>query len=242
MIYLLLNPHLLLLPFKGIYLPVYIQFVWLKKYKIDVIVDVGAYQGHVSKTLNYLFPKAKIYTFEPLEENFKRLKKTLKSKKFIIEKMALSNKTGNSIFYTNGYLPASSILPLEEKCIKRYPYMANTKKTTVKTTTLDSYFRKKRPGKVVFLKIDTQGTEDLVLKGGREFLKNVFLIHVETSFDKMYQNQCIFQDIYELLVNLGFSYIGEARESQFYPTFGSQTSANSIFINNFLKNKLHSSS
>lgn len=233
-IYLLYNPHLLFLFFKGIYLPVYIQFEWFKKYDIKTIIDVGACQGRVSKSLNYLFPEAKIYAFEPIEENFKQLARKLNTGKATLEKIALSHQTGNSTFYVNKYLPASSILPLEANHLKRHPHMANAKKTTVKTTTLDSYFKNKRLKKIVFLKIDTQGTEHLVLRGGQEFLSQVSIIHIETSFSKMYKNQGDFNDIYKILTGSGFRYFGEARESQFYPIFNLSGSANSIFINNQL--------
>lgn len=229
--YLLINPHLFLLLFRGIYLPVFIQFEWLKKYNIKTIVDAGAYQGHVSKVLSYLFPKAQIYSFEPVEKNFNQLKKTLNSKTIIKENVALSNRVGNATFYMNRYLPASSILPLEKKQLEKYPFMANTKKTNIRTTTLDSYFKNKKVEKIIFLKIDTQGTEDLILQGGRQFLRNVSIIHIETSFDKMYQNQGIFSGVYKILTHLGFQYMGEARESQFYPAFSLPADANSIFIN-----------
>lgn len=230
-IYLFLNPSLLPLSLRGIYLPVYIQFQWLKKYDIKTIIDVGAFHGHISKSLNYLFPKAKIYAFEPIEDNFKLLKKTFTSKGIITEKIALSNRVGNSTFYINNYIPASSILPLEEQHRQKYPFMANTKKTTIKTTTLDTYFKDKKLEKMVFLKIDTQGTENLILYGGKKLLKSVAIIHIETPYGKMYQNQATFKDIYEFLTNLGFAYMGEARESQFYPAFSPQDSANSLFIN-----------
>lgn len=235
-IYIISNPRLILLQIQGIYLPVHIQFEWLKKYDIQTIIDVGAYQGHVSKSLSYLLPKAKIYAFEPLEENIEYLKKNLNSKAATIEKVALSNRVGTSTFYSNNYLPASSILPLEEKHIQKHPFIANTRKTKVKTVTLDSYFKDKQIGKIVFLKIDTQGTEGLVLQGGKNFLKKVSIVHIETSFDEMYKNQSNFKEIYEFLTNLGFSYMGEARESQFYPVFGLQSGANSLFFNKTLFN------
>lgn len=231
LIYLLCNPRLLLLPLRGIYLPVYIQFEWLRKYDIQTIVDVGAYQGHISKSLNYLFPQAKIYAFEPIENNYKLLKKTLTSKNITINKIALSNRVGNSIFYINNYTPASSMLPIEEKYKGKYPFLATTIKTKAGTTTLDSYFKKIKHSEMILLKIDTQGTENLILQGGKEFIKNVFIIHIETSFDKMYKNQGTFDDIYKFLTSLGFIFMGEARESQFYPTFNLSTGCNSIFVN-----------
>lgn len=230
-IYLFLNPRLLLLPCQGIYLPVYIQFEWLKKYDIHTVIDVGAYHGHVSKSLSYLFPQAKIYAFEPVAENYKILTKTLSGKNLALNQIALSGGVGKSTFYKNKYAPASSMLPMEEKYKVIYPFLATATKTKVKTTTLDSYFEKIKLQKKILLKIDTQGTEYLILRGGEKILKNVFIIHIETSFDAMYKNQGTFKDITEYLTKLGFNYMGETRESQFYPIFGIKSSENSIFIN-----------
>lgn len=230
-IYLLLNPHLILLAFRGIYVPVYIQFEWLKEYDINTIIDVGAYQGRVSKSLHRLFPSAKIYAFEPIEQNYIKLEKKLTSKNIILNKIALSNKVGQSTFYMNKYTPASSLLQIEEEYGEKFPFMANASEIKIGTTTLDSYFKNKEIDKLVFLKVDTQGTENLILQGGRKFLKNVSIIHIETSFEYMYKKQGLFKDVYGLLTGLGFKYMGKARESQFYPIFNLSTSINSIFIN-----------
>ena len=71
--YLALNPRLLKLVGK-VYLPTYIQYEWLNKYKLGTVVDVGAFRGDVSCSLHYLLPKVKIYAFEPLGKHLKILK------------------------------------------------------------------------------------------------------------------------------------------------------------------------
>lgn len=229
--YVLFNPRLIILAFHKIYIPVFVQYEWLKKYDIKTIIAAGAYHGHVSKSLHYIFPDAKIYMFEPIKQNYEILTNTLRSKNIIPNKLALINKVGQSTFYINNYTPDSSILELKEEYQKNFPQLAKIRKVKVKTTTLDSYFKNKHVDKRVFLKIDTQGAERLILDGGRQFLKNVSIIHIETFFDPMYKNQGLFQDVYDILTSLGFKYAGEAREAQFYPLFETSPIINSIFIN-----------
>ena len=230
-IYIFLNPHLIFVHLRGIYLPVYIQFEWLEKYNIKTVVDVGTYHGHVSKSLHHLFPNAKIFMFDPIDENIQIILKSLKSKNIIINKIAHSNKTGKTTFYINDYIPSSSILEVEKESQKKFPYMAKMCKVNVKTTTLDSYFKNKKLEDMIFLKMDTQGAEKFILNGGKQFLKNVSIIHIETFFDSMYKNQGLFNDIYDILVKLGFKYMSTAKEAQFYPTFDLEPITNSIFIN-----------
>lgn len=230
-IYILFNPRLVPLIFRRIYIPVFVQYEWLRKFDIKTIIDVGAYHGHVSQSLHYFFPDAKIYAFEPIEQNYIKLEKTLTSKNIILNKIAISNKIGQTTFYINKYIPASSLLQMEEDYGKKFPFMTNVTEVKVETTTLDSYFKNKEIDKLVFLKLDTQGTENLILQGGQKFLKNVSIIHIETSFENMYKKQGLFKDVYGFLTGLEFKYMGEAGESQFYPIFNLSTSGNSIFIN-----------
>lgn len=209
----------------------YIQYEWLKKYKIDVVIDIGAYYGYVSQALRYIFPQAFIYAFEPIEKNREKIKKNLGSKNIIISKYVLGRKNGTSKFYEYSNPSLSSLLSInrDKKSLFSSAYHINTIK--LKTITLDSYFKKKNISGNVFLKIDTQGSELLILQGGKDFLKSVSVVHIETSFDELYNEQCLFAQIYSYLTKFGFTYFGESRESHFYPLFTIESQVNSIFIN-----------
>lgn len=227
LLYLLCNPRLIGLVFKNIYLPVYVQFEWLRKYNIQTIIDIGANCGHVTKTLYYLFPKATIYAFEPIKSESDKI---CKSENIIVENIALSNKSGTATLYKNNYSPASSLLSITPSYARKNKILSVFKKITVKSTTLDSYFKNIKLSGIVFLKIDTQGTEKLILEGGRNLLKKVSIIHVETPFVELYKNQGFFEDIYDYLIKLGFRYMGNVNEANFYPIFGTSEVTNSVFL------------
>lgn len=228
-VYILLRPNLLKLIFKGIYLPVYVQYEWIKKYPLKTFIDIGALDGNVSKVINHIFPKASIFAFEPIKQKTQLIKSKIKSDNLVVETFALSDHEGNENFYEYDYLGASSFLKPNPKnihifrknIIKHYP---------IQLTTLDKYFRRKKIKKPIVLKIDTQGTEDLILKGGQGLLKQTSIIIVESSFIKFYKNQCSFEDIYENLKKLGFIYQGSILDSDFYPSFGLMVQENSVFI------------
>jgi len=233
-LYLFTRPGLLKPLTKGVYLPTYVQYEWLKKYKINTIIDIGANKGSVSKILNFLFPKATIYAFEPLVNECKIIKNIIKSDKLYIENIALSNKIGKATFMTNKFSAASSLLKLNNKSKNKMSLLKETRKIILKTDTLDHYFNDKQLKKKIFLKIDVQGTEKKVFEGGLNLLKKVSVIHVETSFEKIYKNQCLFKDVYNLLTKIGFVYAGNIKESEFYPYFDLPIQENSVFINKSL--------
>jgi FkbM family methyltransferase len=230
--YLLTNIRLLKLLVHQIYIPVFIQFEWLKNYHIKTIIDVGAYHGEVSKSLHLLFPDADIFAFEPVEENLDIIYKKLDKKAKVIP-MALSDKIEKKQFnvYSKKYL--SSFLNMDAEYSRKLLPTGKPIKTniTVETTTLDSFFKKKQLKKHIILKIDTQGSEGVVLKGGKNLLKSVSIIHLEAPFDSFYAKQDYFANIYDFLIKQGFKYVGEARESNFYPLFKPQYSTNCLFIN-----------
>ena len=102
---------------------------------------------------------------------------------------------------------------------------------TIRTDTLDNFFKDKKIKGNILLKIDTQGSELLILRGGKSLLKKISVIHLETSFEEFYNKQFLFSDIYNFLTSYGFIYYGENREAEFYPTFAPSKHVNSIFIN-----------
>ena len=213
------------------YLPAYPQYTWLKKYNINTVIDIGAYHGDVAKVLSDLFPKAAIYAFEPSPREYQKMKRSCTFNNFIPENLALSNKTGRRThFYVSTYAPASSLLTPSALYRKKDKRVTKLTKIAVKTTTLDTYFRDKKLKKHIFIKIDTQGSEKLILQGGKKILEQASIVHIETSFKKLYNNQCLFDEIYEILTRFGYRYRGSINESHFYPDYHLSDQENSIFI------------
>lgn len=205
------------------------QYEWLKEYKIKTVIDVGAHSGRVSKVLSYLFPKSHIYAFEPNEKLHKSIRSKIKNTNLTLENLALSDREGKASFNIYSDSTLSSMMNLIKNG-ERMGVKVNYDKVTVPVTTLDTYFSKIKLQGNIFLKIDTEGAEGLVIKGGQKLLKKVSVIHIETYFDKFYKNQLLSSEIYDLLIKSGFKYIGEANEANFYPVFGPKEISNSVFV------------
>jgi hypothetical protein len=78
----------------------------------------------------------------------------------------------------------------------------------VKIERLDDVAQNIDLGKSLFIKIDVQGYEDKVLKGGEETIKKAKVVIVETSFVPLYESQPLFDDVYSVFKKLGFAYFG----------------------------------
>lgn len=227
-LYVLSRPSLLKIVLKGIYLPQYIQFEWFKKFKISTFIDIGANEGNVSNVINYISPSTKIFAFEPLKEKDKLIRNKLKSKNLTVEPLALSDHSGTQTFHEYNFHAASSFIKPDPTRFSKYMRVA--KSYPVKMTTLDQYFKNKQLKKPIFVKMDVEGTEYFIIKGGQKTLKQVSFIVIETSFIQVRKTQCQFEEIYDQLTKLGFVYKGSMFDSFFYPLFGALACENSIFI------------
>lgn len=226
--YVLSRPYLLIVALKGIYLPQYIQFEWLKKFKIGTFIDIGANEGNVSNVINYISPSTKIFAFEPLKEKDRLIRNKIKSKNLTIESFAISDHSGTQTFYEYDFHQSSSFIEPDPTKFSKYMHVA--KSYPVKMTTLDLYFKNKELKKPVFVKMDVEGTENFIIKGGQKTLKQVSFIVIETSFIEVRKTQCQFEEIYSQLARIGFVYKGSMFDSFFYPLFGAMVCENSIFI------------
>jgi FkbM family methyltransferase len=74
----------------------------------------------------------------------------------------------------------------------------------VQSTTLDQVVQIEKLSPFDLIKIDTQGSELDILKGGADILKNALLVEVEVEFVKQYAGQPLFGEIFEYMYKNGF--------------------------------------
>ena len=88
------------------------------------------------------------------------------------------------------------------------PRFAIEETIPVKTTTLDSFFSA-NPGlpRPDMIKLDTQGTELDILKGGVKCLETCSLVETEVEFITMYKDQPLFHDVMGFMLDQGFELI-----------------------------------
>lgn len=208
------------------------ELIWLKKIGIKTIVDIGANIGQFAEEIRPDLPDAFIYSFEPLKDCYDTLVKAMKDdKKFKAFNIALGDANDEVIMHRSEYSASSSILKMAQSHKDLYPYTKRSTDEKITVRRLDD-IKEMNPShlqKEILVKIDTQGYEDRVIRGGTEFLKQAKVIIIETSFITLYEKQLLFADIYKMLTDLGFSYKGSLHR-KFNVKNGGTLYEDSIFI------------
>lgn len=204
---------------------------WFKTLKIKTVLDVGANVGQFAKEARMALPEAFIYSFEPLIDCFDRLNEAMKGDpRFKSFNFALGEKEETTNINKSNYSPSSSILEMSIVHKELFPHTAKNNPEKIYVRKLDEVkeLSLTHLEKEILLKIDTQGYEDKVLKGAEKLLPYIKAVLVETSFVELYERQPLFNDIYNMLKEKGFSYKGAIQQK--IGRHGEVISEDSIFI------------
>jgi len=206
------------------------EYKWLQDYGIKTVIDVGANIGQFALMIHKIINDAAIYSFEPISECYKELvNKEDQINKLKCFNLALGKETREGVINRNEFLPSSSILDMESLHKEAFPYTAKTNQEKINITSLDKIHNEIDWIQKILLKIDVQGYELEVLEGAKNSLNSVDLIIVETTFLKLYNNQPLFEDVYNFLYSRSFRYRGNF-DQIINPNTGRILQADAIFV------------
>jgi len=179
----------------------------LLKNEARIIFDVGANRGNITRQYREKFPGAVIHAFEPytpFHENFRQ--NNPDPENVHLTQVALAEKEGEMDFFlnasgdTNSLFEPISIGANSDKSCK------NIGSKKIRTSTLEIYCREKGIPHIDILKMDTQGAELPILKGGEELLKQrrISLVYSEGYFKPQYKDQPLLYDVANYLRNFGY--------------------------------------
>jgi FkbM family methyltransferase len=177
----------------------------IKKFN-PLFLDIGAGQAESINRFKKILPNSIIHSFEPVKERIKIIEDWLKTfpynNNITLNHCAMGDKIEEKTFYVNGKTKASSFLKLNEK---------NTEdrlkqEIKINVNTVDNYVRQNNIKHIDYLKIDTQGYEEEVLKGSIETLKSgiVNYIEVEIILSDYYEKTTNFYDMEKILLPLNY--------------------------------------
>ena len=162
-----------------------------------VYCDVGA-RGGIGEPWKTFRDFIDLVGFEPDEEEYDRIM-AFKSDNDTFFKYALSKERGNILLNLTRSRGASSVLKPNRDFLDNFPNSERfevEKIAVARSTTLDALHNDGVFPVIDFIKIDTQGCELDILKGGANFLKDHVLgLEVEVEFHPLYQGQPVFADI-----------------------------------------------
>jgi FkbM family methyltransferase len=174
-------------------LPELQRFRLLRELGIDLVVDVGANRGQYAASLRDGGYRGRIISFEPGVAAFQRLEEAAREDPdWEIHRLALTDSEGEAtlnIAANEGM--SSSLLEMCPAHEEAAPHAVFEATETVTTRRLDDL---ELGGERVFLKMDVQGAELMVLAGATRFLDRVCAIEAEVSLTELYAGQPLLDD------------------------------------------------
>ena len=177
-----------------------------------VIVEGGAHIGVDTLEMAKIWPKAKIFAFEPVPSLFMQLEeKTRAVENIHCYPLALAEFSGSTTMYiSSGTSDGSSSLMEPNEHLTEHPDVTFLEKLQVQTTTLDEWADKQGIDHVDFLWLDLQGYELAVLKASPQILNSVRAIHMEVSLKETYKGVPLYPECRKWMEDKGFMVCREA--------------------------------
>jgi len=203
---------------------------WLQSAAIRTVIDVGANAGQFSSAIRCFLPEAQIYAFEPLPDCYEALCRRLANRdRFQGFCTAVGAESGEVTFWRSEFSKSSSVLPMTKLHKEAFPWSKGATELKVPQCRLDDCLANMQLARNVLLKIDVQGYELQVLQGAGELLDEVKYALVEASFQKLYEGQGTFHQVYELMRAQGFDYAGNF-EQLLSPVDSTILQADGLFV------------
>ncbi len=165
-----------------------------------VVFDVGANVGSWSEALLEAEPNARVYCFEPSKVAFATLEERFAGHGgVVLSRMALGESSGTAQLYSDR--PGSGLASLVRRRLDHLD-IAMAMHEEVEVSTLDAVIEATgiRP---TILKLDVEGWELSVLKGGGETLRSVACVQFEFGGCNI-DTRTYFQDFYYFFKSAGF--------------------------------------
>jgi FkbM family methyltransferase len=161
----------------------------------EFCLDIGAYEGNWTRDFKQIFPDCAIMMLEGQLLKEPCLIKTQNEYKDVEYKIALLGASETQVIF-NIYETASSVLTEHHD--------TNAKTEYRNLATLDKLLETSSNKKPDFIKIDTQGYELEILKGGEKALENAEFVLLEVSFLDIYVNCPLVTETISFMKQHGF--------------------------------------
>jgi FkbM family methyltransferase len=158
----------------------------LEKLAINCVLDVGANDGQFGMLLRDIGYRGWILSFEPVRSSLEVLEKVAERHgPWRVFPYALGAANGRLEINVTELTVFSSFLAPREESQRRFPQNRVARKEDVELRRLDDVIGTCLSGIAsprIYLKMDTQGFDLEVVKGGESVLRNVLALQTEVSF------------------------------------------------------------
>jgi FkbM family methyltransferase len=226
------NPRLFSLRRCGGSVDIFLEFdhLWFHELRINTVLDIGANTGQFALSIRALLPHARIISFEPLPDCFAELQRRMNGDAhFSALNVGLGDTSGDMNIERNEFSPASSFLPLNASHKAAFTFAQKTQPVAVKIAKLDDLAPSLTLATPYMAKIDVQGFEDRVIRGGEQTLRNADLLVIELSYEALYAGQPLFNVVYAQILKMDFEFRGTLGQLH-CPRTGKLLQGDGIFV------------
>jgi FkbM family methyltransferase len=191
---------------------------FLTSRNIEIVLDVGANAGQFGRWLRHRGYDGRIISLEPIAALYARLRHEARDDKlWETHQIAAGESPGSLEINISDVSQFSSFL--EQTCVAQRLFDSSRPSTTesVQMTTLDQFTSDLRGN--IFLKVDTQGYEETVLRGSQQLLQRLCGVQLELPIIHLYRGTWTLTRAIEYMKERGFI-IGQLAPVSFAPGDG----------------------
>jgi FkbM family methyltransferase len=170
------------------------------------ILDIGACEGEFTDLARAYFQSETHWLVEADPELAKKLEVKYRGIPGCeVIQAAITDHTGEATLRVNEHRPSSSVLPIGVRTGEVFgKSMREVREVNVPALTLDELFAEQKIEAVDLMKVDIQGAEKLMIRGGVKALTKVRTIYIEALFEECYQGCALFGELDPMLRQQGF--------------------------------------
>jgi FkbM family methyltransferase len=168
---------------------------------IRTVFDIGANVGAVAQDYLRAFPEAVVHCFEPVPATFEQLSRNLRgSSRVVLHREAVGSVVGSTKMFVGSWSPTNSLVKSE----------VHSEEIDVSVTTIDSFCAQNGVGSIDLLKVDVEGFDMEVLRGGAGLLSSgrVRFVLVEVTPNRSIEQHVPLAVVQDFLEPLGFQLYG----------------------------------
>lgn len=179
---------------------------YLRDFRIDCLLDVGANTGQYAREVRALGYRGRIESFEPLPAVFRELQAAAENDPlWNVHARALGSENCVRPIHISANSPSSSFLPMDPRITTEAVDLTTVGTVEVEIRRLDDLFDSVcGDAGNVYLKIDTQGFERNVIEGAIASLPRISVVQMELALVANYQGEALIEEMLGWMRKLGF--------------------------------------
>jgi FkbM family methyltransferase len=201
---------------------------WLE---VDLLLDVGANIGQYASLIRQSGYVGRIVSFEPQENAYRELSAAAESDpNWTARHLGLGIRSGQATINSSAISGASSILRMTQRHLDIVPQSKYVGTETIRLERLDDAAEEfLTSGTRIGLKMDVQGYELEVLRGGSNVLQNSVFVESEMALGEIYKDGACFDQLVTLFYDAGLR-MASFQPEHVDPQTGATTWGDGIFV------------